>query len=296
MVKNQHQMQDPVEQYPKLDIPKQRQSEPGLDDFLMPEADHGEKSYVGSKRLEGRKALITGGDSGIGRAVAIAFAREGADVAITYLPSEKSDAEYTLKIIEESGCQAVGIEADLDDKSTPKRLISEAVEGLGSIDILVNNAGKQVASTDFSKLDMAQVESTFQVNIISMFAVTQEALKHMPKGSSIINTTSIVASQPSVNLIDYSATKAAIVAFTKALAEQLAPKGIRVNAVAPGPIWTPLQPSYGQPMEKLTKFGSDAPLGRAGQPAEVAPAYVYLASQESSYTIGEVITVAGGRT
>ena len=293
---NQHEMQDPVTQYPKLEIPEQRQEEPGLDSKLLPEADHGDKTYVGSGRLNGRKALITGGDSGIGRAVAIAFAREGADVAITYLPSERDDAEHTLSLIKDANRKAVGIEADFMDKEAPKVVVKRAVEGLGSLDILVNNAGKQVFSKDFMELDMQQVEDTFRVNILSMFALTQEALRHMPKGSSVINTTSIVAKQPSVNLIDYSSTKAAIVAFTKALAEQMAPKGIRVNAVAPGPIWTPLQPSYGQPMDKLTAFGEDAPIGRAGQPAELAPAYVYLASQESSYTIGEVITVAVGRT
>lgn len=296
MAKNQYEMQDPVTQYPNLEIPEQRQSEPGLDAEMVPKADHGEETYVGSERLKGRKALITGGDSGIGRAVAIAFAREGADVAITYLPSEKTDADYTLELIERAGRKAVGIEADFMDKEAPGRVVNEVINQLGSLDILVNNAGKQVYSTDFMELNMQQVEDTFRVNILSMFDLTQRALKHMPKGSSIINTTSIVAKQPSVNLIDYSSTKAAIVAFTKALAEQMAPKGIRVNAVAPGPIWTPLQPSYGQPMEKLTAFGQDAPIGRAGQPAELAPAYVYLASQESSYTIGEVIAVAGGRT
>lgn len=296
MAKNQYEMQDPVVQYPKLEIPEQRQSEPGLDSELVPKADHGEATYEGRERLKGRKALITGGDSGIGRAVAIAYAREGADVAITYLASEKEDADYTLDLIKKAGQRAIGIEADFMDKATPARVVKEAIDGLGSLDILVNNAGKQIFSTDFLELDMQQVEDTFRVNILAMFALTQEALRHMPKGASVINTTSIVAKQPSVNLIDYSSTKAAIVAFTKALAEQMAPKGIRINAVAPGPIWTPLQPSYGQPMEKLTAFGSDAPLGRAGQPAEIAPAYVYLASQESSYTIGEVITVAGGRT
>lgn len=296
MAKNQYEMQDPVTQYPKLEIPEQRQSEPGLDAELVPKADHGEDTYVGHERLKGRKALITGGDSGIGRAVAIAFAREGADVAITYLASEKQDADYTLGLIEEAGQKAVGIEADFIDKYVPKRVVESVIDQLGSLDILVNNAGKQVFSTDFLEMDMQQVDDTFRVNILAMFALTQEALRHMPKGASVINTTSIVAKQPSVNLIDYSSTKAAIVAFTKALAEQMAPKGIRINAVAPGPIWTPLQPSYGQPMDKLTAFGGDAPLGRAGQPAELAPAYVYLASQESSYTIGEVITVAGGRT
>lgn len=292
---NQHTMQDPTSQYPHLDIPEQRQKEPGLDAELQPRADHGVETYVGSGRLEGRKALITGGDSGIGRAVAIAFAREGADVAMTFLPSEQIDADETVRQIEAAGQKAVAIPGDLSDESFCIQLIEEVVTELGGIDILVNNAGKQVYLKDITKLDTSQLEATFRVNVFAMFWLTKAALNHMPAGSAIINTTSIQAYQPSKELLDYAATKAAIANFTHGLAQQLAPKGIRVNGVAPGPIWTPLQASYGQPMEKLIKFGQQTPFGRAGQPAELAPTYVFLASQESSYITGEIIGVTGGR-
>lgn len=295
MPTSQHFMQDPTTQYPALDIPEQRQDEPGLDAKLQPLADHGQDSYVGSGRLEGRKALITGGDSGIGRAVAIAFAREGADVAINYLPVEQEDADETVKWIEAAGRKAVAIAGDIADESFCRELVERSAAELGGLDILVNNAGKQVYVDDLTELSTAQLEKTFQTNVFAMFWLTQAALAHLPKGASIINTTSIQAYQPSAGLLDYASTKAAIANFTHGLAKQLAPKGIRVNAVAPGPIWTPLQPSYGQPMEKLVEFGSQVPLGRAGQPAELAPSYVFLASQESSYTTGEVIGVTGGQ-
>lgn len=292
---NQHKMQDPTKQYEELAIPEQSQPEPGLDSKLEPHADHGEESYEGTGKLKGRKALITGGDSGIGRAVAIAFAREGADVAITYLPVEEVDANNTASYITGAGQKAVLIPGDLMDESFYKSAVDLAAEKLGGLDILVNNAAKQVYVDDIEKLDIEQIKQTFTVNIIAMFALTKYALKHLPKGAVIINTTSIQAYQPSPGLLDYASTKAAIANFTKGLSHQLAPKGIRVNAVAPGPIWTPLQPSHGQPMEKLTRFGKDTPLGRPGQPAELAPAYVFLASQESSYITGEIIGVTGGR-
>lgn len=291
----QYKMQNPIKQYPKLKIPKQRQPEPGLDSKLKPLADHGEMSYVGNGRLTGRKALITGGDSGIGRAVAIAFAREGASVAITYLPSEQSDADNTVAIIESSGDKCLAIPGDLTNENFVKGLVKNVVGEFGSIDLLVNNAGKQIYVEDILELETKQLTDTFTVNVFAMFWLCQAAIPHMPEGSSIINTTSIQAYQPSPDLLDYAATKAAIANFTKGLSEQLIKKGIRVNAVAPGPIWTPLQPSYGQPLEKLTKFGENTPYGRAGQPAELAPAYVFLASQESSYITGEVIGVTGGR-
>lgn len=291
----QHKMQDPVSQYPVMDIPEQRQDEPGLDSKLLPKADHGEETYEGSGRLEGRKALITGADSGIGRAVAIAYAREGADVAITYLPSEQEDADEVMKVLDATGRKAVAIPGDLSDEAFCKQLIKQASDELGGLDILVNNAGKQLYVDDILELETAQLEATFRVNIFAMFWLIKAALPTMPKGASIINTTSIQAYQPSEGLLDYAATKAAIANFTHGLAKQLAPKGIRVNGVAPGPIWTPLQPSYGQPMEKLVQFGQATPLGRAGQPAELAPAYVFLASQESSYTTGEIIGVTGGQ-
>lgn len=291
---DQSTMQDPVQQYPVMNIPQQRQNEPGLDRDLKPTADHGQDSYKGSGRLSGRRALITGGDSGIGRAVAIAYAREGADVAINYLPSEEEDAVETIKWIEEAGQKALAVPGDISNENVCKETIQKVVDGLGGIDILVNNAGRQIYVEDIQDLSSEQFESTFKTNIFAMFWLSKEALKHMPKGSSIINTTSIQAYQPSEGLIDYAATKGAITNFTHGLGKQLAPKGIRVNGVAPGPIWTPLQPSYGQPMEKLTQFGQDTPLGRAGQPAELAGAYVFLASQEASYVIGEIIGVTGG--
>lgn len=296
MKKNQYTMQDPVKQYPKIAPPKQRQPEPGLDSNMKPRADHGQQSYEGRERLNGRKALVTGGDSGIGRAVAIAFAREGADVAISYLPSEQTDADEVVKLIEQAGRKAVALPADLvDGESVAKKVVRDAAKALDGLDILVNNAGKQIYNDDITTLSSDQLEKTFTVNVFAMFWMSQAALKFIPKGGTIINTTSIQAYQPSEGLLDYAATKAAIANFTKGLAAQLAPKGIRVNGVAPGPIWTPLQPSYGQPMEKMTKFGHDTPLGRAGQPAELASSYVFLASQESSYITGEIIGVTGGR-
>jgi NAD(P)-dependent dehydrogenase (short-subunit alcohol dehydrogenase family) len=288
-------MQDPVSQYPKMNIPEQVQPEPGMDAKLQPKADHGIATYVGSERLKGRKALVTGGDSGIGRAVAIAFAREGADVAIAHLPSEQDDADTVIAELKKSGHTAVAIPVDLKHEDACRSLVKSVGETLGGIDILVNNAGKQVYNDDFMTLDPQQVRDTYAINVFAMFWITQEALKVMPKGSTIINTTSIQATQPSKGLIDYASTKAAILNFTKGLAQQLTPKGIRVNAVAPGPIWTPLQPSHGQDQEKLKTFGQDTPMGRAGQPAELAGAYVFLASQESSYISGEVIGVTGGK-
>jgi len=294
MQKNQHTMQDPTTQYPKLDIPEQRQDEPGLDSQMQPKADHGEKSYVGSGRLAGRKALITGGDSGIGRAVAIAFAREGADVAIAYLPSEQNDAEATLRILADAKVETLALPGDISEESFAKALPINVMKAFGGLDIIVNNAGKQIYSDDITQLTTEQLDSTFRTNIYAMFWIVQSAMKFLPAGSSIINTTSIQSYQPSAELLDYASTKGAITSFTKGLSKQLIKKGIRVNAVAPGPIWTPLQPSYGQPMEKLTHFGEQSPYGRAGQPAECAPAYVFLASQESSYTTGEVVGVTGG--
>ena len=290
----QYDMQDPTKQYPVLEIPEQRQDEPGLDSKLQPHADHGQDTYVGHDRLKGRKALITGGDSGIGRAVAIAFAREGADVVINHLPSEQEDADEVITLIESAGRKGYSIPGDLSEESFCSQLVEQAAGKLGGLDIIVNNAGKQIYVDDLADLELSQVRQTFDVNIIAMFALCKAALKYLPAGASIINTASIQAYQPGAGLLDYASTKGAIVAFTQALGEQLAPKGIRVNAVAPGPIWTPLQPSYGQPMEKLTKFGQQVPLGRAGQPAELAPAYVFLASQESSYITSEVIGVTGG--
>lgn len=261
---------------------------------MTPKADLGEHSYRGTGRLTGRKALITGGDSGIGAATAIAFAREGADVVITYLPEEEKDARNVLAVLEKEGRTAVGIAGDLRDRQFCQDVVAQAVEAMGGLDVLVNNGGKQVAQKEFEAIDDEQLEATFDVNILAQFRLVRAALPHLKAGASIINTTSVVSYMPPETLIDYASTKAAINNFTKGLGQQLAPKGIRVNAVAPGPIWTPLQPSGGQPTEELPDFGQSTPLGRAGQPTELAPAFVFLASAESSYVVGATIAVTGG--
>lgn len=295
MTTDQYTFDDPTTRYPRITpSPKEDQPEPGLDVELGPEADLGELTYRGTGRLEGRRAIVTGGDSGIGAATAIAFAREGADVLISYLPEEEEDAKRIVALIEEAGRTAVAAPGDLKDPAYCEEIVTRAVEAFGGLDILVNNAGKQIEQESLEDLDDDQLTDTFETNILAMFRITRAALKHMPPGSTIINTTSIQAYNPSPMLVDYASTKAAINNFTKGLAQQLAPKGIRVNAVAPGPIWTPLQVSDGQPKEALPEFGKDTPLGRAGQPAELAPAYVFLASAESSYVVGETLNVNGG--
>jgi len=288
-------MQDPTTQYPKVAASGELQPEPGLDAKTRPKPDHGEETYRGSGRLKGRKALITGGDSGIGAAVAIAYAREGADVAISYLPEEQQDADHILKEIEQAGVRSLALPGDIKDETFCKEIVQKTVGAFGSIDILVNNAGKQEFVGKLQDITSEQFQHTFQTNVYAMFWITQAAVPHMPAGASIINTTSIQSYQPSPGLLDYASTKGAITSFTKSLAKMLAEQGIRVNAVAPGPIWTPLQPSHGQPPEKLKEFGQNTPLGRPGQPAELAPAYVFLASQESSYITAEVIGVTGGQ-
>ncbi len=285
---------NPVTRFPDITPPKQDQPEPGLDAELIPGTDRGEESYRGTGRLEGRRALITGADSGIGAAVAIAFAREGADVALNYLPQEEEDAQHIASVIRETGRTAVLLPGDLADADFCRRLVKDAVEGLGGLDALVNNAGRQIAVESLEEIDEKQWEDTYTVNIHAMFRITQAALKHLPAGSTIVNSTSIQAYEPSPTLVDYASTKAAINNFTKGLAQQLAPRGIRVNAVAPGPIWTPLQVSDGQPKDALPEFGKSTPLGRAGQPTELAPAYVFLTSAESSYVLGETLAVTGG--
>lgn len=294
MGQDQYTFQDPVKRYPSIEPPEQDQPEPGLDKELVPHTDRGEDTYRGTGRLKGRKALITGSDSGIGAAVAIAYAREGADVALSYLPEEEEDAKVVARVIEEAGQKAVRLPGDLTDSDTCRELVSNAVEGLGGLDILVNNAGRQIAVEKLEDLSDEQFDTTFKTNIYAFFWITKAALPHLKPGSSIVNTTSIQAYQPSPTLLDYAATKGAINNFTKGLAQQLAPRGIRVNAVAPGPIWTPLQVSDGQPKEALPKFGKSTPIGRAGQPTELAPAYVFLASSESSYVMGETLNVNGG--
>ncbi|AJW96151.1 MULTISPECIES: SDR family oxidoreductase [Burkholderia] len=287
-------MRDPLTQYPRPDFEKQPQPAPGLAREMRPKPDHGEQSYRGSGRLKGRRALITGADSGIGRAVAIAFAREGADLALNYLPSEEADAREVVELVEAAGHKAIALPGDIGDEAFCQRLVDEAVANLGGLDILVNVAGKQVYVEKIADLPTEQLEATFRTNVFAMFWLCKAALPHLPPGATIINTTSIQSYQPSPGLLDYASTKAAITAFTHAFAKQVIDQGVRVNAVAPGPIWTPLQPSGGQPQEKVEVFGSEAPIKRPGQPAELAPVYVLLASQESSYVTGEVYGVTGG--
>jgi NAD(P)-dependent dehydrogenase (short-subunit alcohol dehydrogenase family) len=292
--KDQFTMQNPLTQYPQPEFEKQPQSPPGLAKAMKPQPDHGETSYKGFGRLAGRRALITGADSGIGRAVAIAFAREGADIVLNYLPSEEADAREVVGFIEQAGRKAIALPGDITDESFCKRLVSDAASQLGGLDILVNVAGKQHAVENIADITTEQFDATFRTNVYAMFWLCKAALPLMPAGATIINTTSIQSYQPSPSLLDYASTKAAITAFTHALAKQVVGKGIRVNAVAPGPIWTPLQPSGGQPQEKIPPFGSEAPMKRPGQPAELAPIYVVLASQESSFVTGEVYGVTGG--
>lgn len=291
---NQYEMRDPTTQYPRPKFPDQEQTPPGLARDMRPKPDHGENSYVGFGRLPGRKALITGADSGIGRAVAIAFAREGADVALNYLASEEKDAREVVALIEQAKRKAVPIPGSINEESFCIQLVDRAYKELGGLDIVVNVAGHQIAQKSIADVSTEQFDETFKTNIYALFWICKAALPLLKPGATIINTASIQAYQPSPNLLDYASTKAAIVAFTKSLAKQTAEKGIRVNCVAPGPIWTPLQPSGGQPPEKIPEFGGKVPLGRPGQPAELAPIYVVLASQESSYVTGETYGVTGG--
>jgi len=287
---------DPTVEYPRPPYPPQTQPWPGSVHRMQPVPDHGERSYVGNGRLAGRKALITGGDSGIGRAVAIAFAREGADVAINYLPQEEEDAKDVIALIREAGRNAVALPGDLRDAAFCRKLVASAVEGLGGLDILVNNAARQTAQTSILDISEEQFDDTFNTNVYALFRVSKAAIPHMPRGSTIINTSSIQAFDPSKDLLDYAATKAAILSITRSLAKQLAGQGIRVNAVAPGPYWTPLQPSGGQVPDKIPNFGASSPIGRAGQPAEIAPQYVLLAATESSFTTGNVWGATGGES
>lgn len=291
---DQYTFTNPVTQYTSEDFPTQRHTWPGFDSEITPQADHGEKTYRGTVRLEGRKALITGGDSGIGRAVAIAYAREGADVAINYHPREEKDAEQVKALIEDAGRKAVLLPADISDEDAARGVVRDALEQLGGLDILVNNAGHQQACSNLKDLTSEQFDRTMKTNVYAMFWITQQALPHLPAGSSIINTSSIQAYGPSEHLIDYATTKAAINTFSKALAEQQGSNGIRVNVVAPGPIWTPLQVAGGQFQENIPQFGQNTPMGRAGQPAELAGAYVFLASAESGYVSGDTLNVNGG--
>lgn len=279
---------------PKPDFPKQEQPFPGLACRMDPLPDHGETSYRGSGRLAGKRALITGGDSGIGAAAAIAYAREGADVAINYLPEEQEDADTVVALIEAEGRKALAIPGDLRDEDFCTSLVSRAVQGLGGLDILVNNAGRQQFCERLEDLTTEDFDATIKTNIYAPFWITRAALPHMTAGASIIITSSVQAFSASELLFDYAQTKAANVAFAQSLAKQLAPRGIRVNAVCPGPYWTALQVSGGQPTKKAAEHGKNQPLGRPGQPVEIAPIYVLLASDEASYITGEYFGSVGG--
>lgn len=287
-------MQDPRRQYPQPPFPRQPQAEPGLVSRMTPRPDHGEDSYEGHGRLKGRKALITGGDSGIGRATAIAYAREGADVAIAYLPSEEADAQEVIALIQKAGSRALALPGDIRDEEWNATMVSRVVESFGGLDILVVNAGHQQFRENLSEVSTADFDATMKTNLYALHWVCQAAAPHLPPGAAIITTASIQAYEPSDILLDYATTKAGIVAYTKALAKQMIEQGVRVNAVAPGPFWTVLQPSGGQPQEKVEQFGAHSAFGRPGQPVEIAPVYVLLASQEASFVTGEVWGVTGG--
>jgi NAD(P)-dependent dehydrogenase (short-subunit alcohol dehydrogenase family) len=289
-------MQDPTRQYPSPPFQRQPQPAPGLASEMVPKPDHGEQSYVGHGRLQGRKALITGADSGIDRAVAIAFAREGASLMLNYLPEEETDAREVVELVKATGVDVHCLPGDLTDEAFCNTLVDDAHRLLGGLDLVVNVAGKQVYQKSIQDISTEQFDATFKTNVYAMFWICKKALEYLPAGGAIINTASIQSYDPSAILTDYASTKAAIVAFTKALAQQVAKDGIRVNAVAPGPVWTPLQPSGGQPQEKVENFGANSPMGRPGQPAEVAPIYVLLASPEASFVTAEVYGVTGGHS
>lgn len=287
-------LQDPRHQYPRPPFPDQPQSAPGLARRMDPKPDHGETSYRGSGRLQGRRALITGADSGIGRAAAIAYAREGADVALSFLPDEHADAAEVVALIEDEGRKAVALPGDLTDEDWCRAMVEEAVASLGGLDILVVNAARQQFREDVSEVSTQDFDRTMKTNLYALHWIAQAAAPHLQPGAAIITTASVQAYDPSAILLDYATTKAGIVAYTKALAKQLIEKGVRANVVAPGPFWTVLQPSGGQPDEKVRKFGEHSAFGRPGQPVEIAPVYVLLASSEASFITGEVYGVTGG--
>ncbi|WP_051871233.1 SDR family oxidoreductase [Streptomyces sclerotialus] len=286
------QPQNPREKYPKPEFRQQDQEHPGWTGPMDPPPDHGEESYRGSGQLTDRKALLTGGDSGIGRAVALAFAREGADVVFTHLPEEADEARETTRLVEEAGRKAVAVACDIRTESACRELVERAVAELGRIDILVNNAAYQMSQPDgIQAISTEQFDRVMHTNLYAMFWLSKLSLPHMPKGGSIINTTSVQAYKPSPHLLDYATTKGAIVTFTQGLAQMLAPDGIRVNAVAPGPVWTPLIPAT---LPDTQEFGKQAPLGRPAQPAEMAPAYVFLASEHAGFITAEIVNATGG--
>jgi len=285
---------DPTTKYPKPPFKRQFQPFPGLAGKMTPVPDHGEESYIGSGRLTGRKALITGGDSGIGRAAAIAYAREGADVAINYLPEEEPDAVQVIELIKKAGRKAIAIPGDLREEAFCNKLVAQAVQQLGGLDILVNNAGHQKTHESILDISTEEFERTMKTNIYAPFWIIKAALPHLKPGSCIIGLSSVQAYDPSADLYDYAQTKAATTSYVKSLAKQLGPKGIRVNGVAPGPVWTALEISGGQTQENIEKFGGDTPLGRPGQPAELASIFVQLAANDASFATGQIYGAAGG--
>ncbi|MER5402529.1 SDR family oxidoreductase [Streptomyces sp. NPDC002599] len=283
---------NPVDKHPRPEFPQQDQEHPGWTGPMDPPPDHGEDSYEGSGLLKDRKALLTGGDSGIGRAVALAFAREGADVLFTHLPQEAEDAAETAALVEQAGREAVAVECDIREEDQCRRLVERAVEEFGRIDILVNNAAYQMSQPDgIEAISTEQFDRVVRTNLYGMFWLCKAALPHIPAGGSIINTTSVQAYKPSPHLLDYATTKGAIVTFTQGLAQMVVRDGIRVNAVAPGPVWTPLIPAT---MPDTAEFGKQAPIGRPAQPAEIAPAYVFLASPHAGYITAEIVNATGG--
>ena len=288
------QSKNPLTQHFNDDFPKQYQEPPAVQAKMEPVPDCGEESYKGSGKLKGKKALITGGDSGIGRAAAIAYAREGADVFLNYLPEEQQDAEEVKALVEAAGQKAYLLAGDLSDESFCQQLVKEAHDSLGGLDILALVAGKQQAVEDIMDLSTEQLRKTYEINVFSLFWVIKAALPLLKEGASIITTTSVQGYNPSENLLDYASTKFAINGFTRGLAKQIAPKGIRVNSVAPGPIWTPLQISGGQPSENIPEFGQETPLKRSGQPVELSSVYVFLASDDASYVTAQIYGVTGG--
>ena len=296
MAQDQHTQQDPTTQYQQPQYPEQdqRDQHPGLESEMQPKPDYGLDTYRGSGKLTGKKAIITGGDSGIGRAVALAFAREGADVLISYLESEEPDARETAQAVEQAGRTAVKMPGDIVEETVCRAIVQKAVDEFGQIDILVNNAAHQMTVNGIADISTDLLDRTFKTNIYAMFWLCQAALPHMQPGASIINTCSIQAYQPSPTLLPYSTTKGAIISFTKGLAQEVIQYGVRANSVAPGPVWTPIIPAS-MPGETVSQFGGTSPMGRPAQPAELAPAYVFLASQEASYVNGETLGVTGGQ-
>ncbi|MFJ4693109.1 SDR family oxidoreductase [Streptomyces sp. NPDC088766] len=292
MTDEHRRQQDPTTRYPRPDFPSQEQPHPGWTGPMDPPPDHGEESYRGSGRLAGRRTVVTGGDSGIGRAVALAYAREGADVLFTHLAEEEDDARETARLVEDAGRKAVAVPCDIREESRCRALIDRAVAEFGGIDVLVNNAAYQMSQPDgIEAITTEQFDRVLRTNLYGMFWLTKFALPHMPEGACVINSTSVQAYKPSPHLLDYAMTKGAIVTFTQGLAQMVAERGIRVNAVAPGPVWTPLIPAT---MPDTAEFGKQSPLGRPAQPAELAPAYVYLASQEAGFITAEILNATGG--